>query len=63
MGLRAKILVLWGFPEKSFFLMGGGGIHKKPICRGNCLKRGAWAVCRFKGGLGKKEEGGFFEGG
>ena len=26
---------------------------------GDCLKRGAWTVCRFKGGgLGKKEGGG-----
>ena len=32
-------------------------VHKKPIYRrgGDCLKRGAWSVCRFKGGLGKKE--------
>ena len=22
---------------------------------GDCLKRGAWADCKFKGGLGKKE--------
>ena len=29
---------------------------------GDCLKRGAWTVCRFKGGLGKKEAGGVFEG-
>ena len=28
---------------------------------GNCLKRGAWTVCRFKGGLARK--GGVFEGG
>ena len=32
-------------------LIGRGG-HKKPIYRGDCLKRG----------LGKKEEGGVFEG-
>ena len=31
---------------------------------GDCLKRGrAWTVYRFKKGLGKKEEGGVFEGG
>ena len=23
---------------------------------GNCLKRGAWTVCRFKEGLGEKRE-------
>ena len=29
---------------------------------GDCLKRGAWTVCRFKEGLGKKEgEGVVFE--
>ena len=39
-----------------------GGLEK-PIYRGNCLKRGgAWTVCWFKGGLGKKEGGGVFEG-
>ena len=31
-------------------------MHEKPICRGNCLKRGAWTVCRFKGDLAKKRE-------
>ena len=32
---------------------------------GDCLKKGGgvWAVCRFKGELGKKEGGGDFEGG
>ena len=47
------------------------GVHKKPIYwGGNCLIRGggaggggAWTVCRFKGGLAKKEGGGVFEGG
>ena len=39
-----------------------GGVHKKPIYRGDCLKTGgegggAWTVCRFKEGLGKKEWG------
>ena len=30
-----------------------GGFYEKPIYKGNCLKRGAWTVCRFKGeGLG-----------
>ena len=42
---------------------GGGGGHKKLVYRGDCLKRGggAWTVCRFKEGLGKKEECGVFE--
>ena len=26
----------------------------------NCLTRGAWTVCRFKGGLGKKDTFGLF---
>ena len=36
--------------------MGGEGHEsEKPIYRGDCLKKGAWAVCRFKGGgLAKK---------
>ena len=35
------------------------GVHDKPIYRGDCLKRRAWTVSRFKGGLGKKEGGSF----
>ena len=31
--------------------------------REDCLKREALTVCRFKGGLGMKEEGDVFEGG
>ena len=39
---------------------GRGGfleIHEKPINRGNCLKKEAWTVCRFRRevGLDKKE--------
>ena len=29
----------------------GGGLEN-PIYMGNCLKRGAWTVCWFKGGGG-----------
>ena len=29
-------------------------VYKKPIYRGDCLKRGALAVGRFKGGLARK---------
>ena len=29
---------------------------------GDCLKKGAWTVCKFKRGLGKKEGAGVFEG-
>ena len=42
----------------SFFLFRGGRSQK--IYVGNCLKRGAWTICR---GLGKNREEGVFEGG
>ena len=38
-------------------------VPEKQIYRGNCLKRGSWTGCRFKGGLDEKEGGGVFEGG
>ena len=31
------------------------GVHEKPIQRRDCPKRGAWTVCRFKGGGGGGE--------
>ena len=56
-----KNLSMLGFTEKSNFL--GWGVHKKPIYRGDYLKRGA-LVCRLKMGLNKKEGvvrgGGFY---
>ena len=43
--------------EKSgVFLGGGGGIN-----RGDCLKKGAWTVWRFKGGLVRKRGRGVFK--
>ena len=50
------------FTEKSEFygwggVGGGRGVHEKPIYRGDCLKRGAWTVFRFKKRLDKKECG------
>ena len=40
-----------------------GGFTKKQYRGGDCLKRGAWTVCQYiRGGLGKKEGGGVFEG-
>ena len=33
------------------------GVHKKTIYRGNCLKRGAQTVCRFKRGPSKEKGG------
>ena len=58
-GKRWKILVLL----KNLVFRGG---HAKPIYRargGDCQKRGAWTVCRFKGGAWWKRGGGAFEGG
>ena len=48
MGLRMKNLIFLGLTEKSDFYEGGGGGHKKPIYRGDCLKWEACTVCRFK---------------
>ena len=30
------------------------GVYEKPISRGDYQKRGAWTVCRFKGGMARK---------
>ena len=58
MWIHWKIRFLWGGGE------GGVGGHENTIYRGNCLKREAWSVCKFKGGgLAKKEVDGVFEGG
>ena len=40
-------------------VLGGGEGHEKPIYRGDCLKRGPWTVCRFKGGEAWQEGGGW----
>ena len=52
-------LILWEFTEKSDFFGGGGGegCMKKSFEGGegvNRLKMGAWIVCKFKRGLGKR---------
>ena len=39
----------------------GGELTKNQYMGGNCLKRGAWTVCRLNGGFGKKEGGDVFE--
>ena len=36
---------------------------KNQCIEGDCLKRGAWTVCRFKRGLSKKKEAVFLGGG
>ena len=38
-----------------------GGLEK-PIYRGNCLKKGAWTVCRIKRGLDERKGVVVFEG-
>ena len=49
-----------------FFGEGGGWFTKYSVA--NCLKSGAWIVCRFKvrggrgGGRGEKERDGVFDG-
>ena len=35
--------------------------HEKPIYSGGLPKKGAWTVCRFKGGSPRKTEGAVFE--
>ena len=50
MEVHCKIRFLWRG--------GGGGGHKKPIYRVQLPKKVGCTVCRFKGGLGKKEGGG-----
>ena len=53
MGLRIKkILILWGFIEKSDF---GEGGHEIPIYREELPKKGSWTVGRFKEGTWQKE--------
>ena len=56
MGLRMKTLIFFVFTEKSDVY--GVEFMKNHYRGGDCLKRGAWTVCRFKGGLGKKGFGG-----
>ena len=35
--------------------------HEKPIYSGGLPKKGAWTVCRFKGGSPRRTEGAVFE--
>ena len=46
MGVHSKIQFLGGALKTNFFF-GGGGVNR--------LKMGAWIVCRFNRGLGKKK--------
>ena len=59
MGLRIKTLIFC-----AFCAFGGGEDSRKTDIEGGIAwKGGAWTVCKFEGGLGKKEGGGVFEGG
>ena len=50
-----KFECYWSSLENLIFKGGWGG-PRKTIYRGNCLKRGTWTVCRFRGrGLDEKE--------
>ena len=59
--LRMENFNILGVDWKIWLLSGGS--RKTIIERGDYLKREAWTFCCFKVGLGKKEGGGFFEGG
>ena len=66
MGSRMKNFNIFGVHGKIQVLGGqGGGVHEKPIYRGDCLKRDGWAwtVRIFKGGTWQEGGGGIFEGG
>ena len=52
-----KCNTFWGPPKNIVFR----GVHKKPIYRRDCLKRGLQTVSRFKEGLARKT-GGVFQG-
>ena len=59
MGLRMKNFNIFGVHWKIWFL--GGGLTKNLYRMGDCLKRGAWTVCRFKRGAWQERQGGVFE--
>ena len=63
MRLRMKSLNVFGVHWKTQLLVGVGGGFTKNQCRGgDCLKRGLWTVCKFKGGgtWQEREEGCFW---
>ena len=62
MVLRMENFNILGVHWKIQLFVGGGG-HEKPIYRRDCLKRGAWTVCWFKGGAWQEGEGWCFWGG
>ena len=48
-----KVLILWGFTEKSDVYE---GFTKKTMYRGDCLKRGLGQFADLRGGMTKKSE-------
>ena len=59
-------LRILGSLKNPIFRWEGGCLQKTDIEQGDYLKRGAWAVCRFKAEVGgetwQKREGDVFEG-
>ena len=49
-----KFEYCWGSLKNQIFR---GGFTKKQYIWGDCVKRGAWTVCRFKGGAWQKRGG------
>ena len=61
MGLKIKNFNILGVHQKIRRL--GGDLAKNRYRGEDCLNTGAWTVCRFKGGLGKKKGVVFLTGG
>ena len=59
MGLKMKNFNIFGVYWNMQFSRVGRESRKTNMKRGDCLKRWAWTVCWFKGGLLRKREGGF----
>ena len=55
-----KFLILYGSTKNPFYGWGGGWVIKNWYIGRNCLKMGAWTVCRFNGVLAKKTVGVIF---
>ena len=52
-----------GLKMENFNIMliqGKGGPKKKQYVGGNCLKSGAWTICRFKEGVWQKQGNDFY---
>ena len=47
---RENFIIMWAHCKIHFLGKGEGGSQKIQYVGGNCLRMGAWTVCRFKGG-------------